>query len=230
MTHKRENSDSSLCNGTKSQKLNSYIQYPHGEITSSTRYVGSFQELLYIFSPLQDLPLAWDVTLPVSVAETVPLLPAIRPHTVYLLFPMYSGIPSLFLLFPGGNDEWYEPSGDPHFLPTGGFSVDMTQLLQKWSELESAVISQSFPFSMDSIDSAWISWNRFLQPWNHPTSKLPAPHYPACAMKKAYCKSLYSVLFTQWGWLRKRNGLSGNRTQSTFLPFTPTKVLIAFHS
>ncbi|KAI4536730.1 hypothetical protein MG293_012933 [Ovis ammon polii] len=37
VTHKRENSDSSLCNGTKSQKLNSHIQYPHGEITSSTR-------------------------------------------------------------------------------------------------------------------------------------------------------------------------------------------------
>ena len=50
------------------------------------------------------------------------------------------------VLFPRGNHEWYEPTGDPHSLPSSGFSVDMTHLLPKRSELESAAVFQRFPF------------------------------------------------------------------------------------
>ncbi|OWK08571.1 hypothetical protein Celaphus_00011152 [Cervus elaphus hippelaphus] len=52
---------------------------------------GTLASLGLQIDEFQDLPLAGDVSLPVSVAETVPLLPAVRPHTVYLLSPLYSG-------------------------------------------------------------------------------------------------------------------------------------------
>ena len=207
----------------------SYIQYPHGGDNFKYQVCGKLSGVTLYFLTFAGPSLGWR---PSVCCRNCPTSTSSQAtHCVsFISIVLRWGRPSQSLLFAGGNDEWYEPSGDPHCLPAGGFSVDMTHLLQKRSDLESAVISQSFLFSMDSIDSAWVSWNRFLQPRNHPTSELPAPHYLTCAMKKAYCKSLYSVLFTWWGWLRKRNGLSGNRTQSSFLSFTLRKVLITFHS
>lgn len=116
---------------------------------------------------------------------------------------------------------WWEmmsdmnPVGIP-ILHAGGFSGHDLAPGRNDLSLESAVISQSFPFSMDSIDSAWISWNRFLQPWiTQPRNCLH--HTIRLSNEKAYCKSLYSVIAHPVGLIEKKMGL-WNRTQSTFLP------------
>ena len=96
--------------------------------------------------------------------KTVPLLPADGPCTV-CLWPRVLRWGRQSVLFPRGNHEWYEPTGDLHSLPPSGFSVDMTHLLPKRSELESTAIFQGF--HMDSIDSISDSWNGFPQPLNH---------------------------------------------------------------
>lgn len=109
--------------------------------------------------------------------KTVPLLPADGLCTV-CLWPQGTQVRQTdTVLFPRGNHEWYEPTGDPHSLPSSGFSVDMTHLLSKRSELESAAVFQRFPFFMVSIDSIWASWNGFPQPLRKsPNLELPEPH------------------------------------------------------
>lgn len=102
------------------------------------------------------------------------------------LTPEYSGEADWqSVLFPRGNHELYEPTGDPHSLPSSGFSVDMTHLVSKRSELEWAAVFQRFPFFMDSIDSIWASWNGFPQPLRKsPNLELPEPHGSDLCNKK----------------------------------------------
>lgn len=93
--------------------------------------------------------------LPVSIAATIALLPAVRdPHYVSVT-PVYSGKAHLHPLsyFLEGLISDMNPRKDPHFLPMDGFNLDIIQHLSERSELESAAVFQRFLFSMDSIDS-----------------------------------------------------------------------------
>ena len=166
----------------KIRNWTSYIQYTHQGDNFKYQVCGRLSGTTLHFLTLPGLSLGLR-----SVIASV----CWRNHPISTgsqgFIPGYPGEADFhFLLFPGGTHEWLNPLGNHHSLPPDGFSVNMTQFLLKRSELESATVFQRFPFSMDSIDSTWASWNGFLQPSNHPTLQLPASHQSALRNEKAF--------------------------------------------